>query len=231
MALPILNTPKYSLVLPSTGKEIEFRPFLMKEQKILMLAQQSDSSKMISKSTMDIIKSCTFNAVNEKNPLFDIEYVFLNIRAKSVGETVNLTMTCPDDKKTKVDVAINLEEIEVQITKNHTTDINIGDGIKMIMGYPTIKDIDFSQKEDPDAAFKVIRACVKEIHNGDEISKRSDFSDKELDEFMDSFNNVQFEKTMQFFNTMPKLRHEVVLKNPKTKKSSKVVLEGLDSFF
>ena len=231
MALPILNTPKYSLVLPSTGKEIEFRPFLMKEQKILMLAQQSDSSKMISKSTMDIIKSCTFNAVNEKNPLFDIEYVFLNIRAKSVGETVNLTMTCPDDKKTKVDVAINLEEIEVQITKNHTTDINIGDGIKMIMGYPTIKDIDFSQKEDPDAAFKVIRACVKEIHNGDEISKRSDFSDKELDEFMDSFNNVQFEKTMQFFNTMPKLRHEAVLKNPKTKKSSKVVLEGLDSFF
>jgi|TARA_R110000782_G_scaffold10515_3_gene32811 hypothetical protein len=231
MALPVLNTPKYNLVLPSTGREIEFRPFLMKEQKILMLAQQSESSKMISKSTMDIIKACTFDTVNEKNPLFDIEYVFLNIRAKSVGETVSLTMTCPDDKKTKVTVDVNLEEIQVQITKNHSTDINIGDGIKMVMGYPTIKDIDFSTKDDPDAAFKVIRACVKEIHNGDEISKRSDFSDKELDEFMDSFNSVQFEKTMEFFNTMPKLRHTIELKNPKTKKTSNVVLEGLDSFF
>lgn len=231
MALPVLETPKYNLELPSTGEIIEFRPFLVKEQKILLLAQQSNNQKMITKTTMDIIKNCTFDVVNEKNPLFDIEYVFLNIRAKSVGETVELTITCPDDEKTKEKVSLNLEDINVQMTENHSNVINITDKIKIIMNYPTIKEVDVSKKNNADVAFDIIKKCVREVHDGDNIMNRSDFSDKELDTFFDSFNTGQFESVMEFFNTMPKLRHVLTVKNSKTGVDNEITLEGLDSFF
>lgn len=231
MALPVLETPKYNLELPSTGEIIEFRPFLVKEQKILLLAQQSNNQKMITKTTMDIIKNCTFDVVNEKNPLFDIEYVFLNIRAKSVGETVELTITCPDDEKTKEKVSLNLEDINVQMTENHSNVINITDKIKIIMNYPTIKEVDVSKKNNADVAFDIIKKCVREVHDGDNIMNRSDFSDKELDTFFDSFNTGQFESVMEFFNSMPKLRHVLTVKNSKTGVDNEITLEGLDSFF
>ena len=180
---------------------------------------------------MDIIKNCTFDVVNEKNPLFDIEYVFLNIRAKSVGETVELTITCPDDEKTKEKVSLNLEDINVQMTENHSNVINITDKIKIIMNYPTIKEVDVSKKNNADVAFDIIKKCVREVHDGDNIMNRSDFSDKELDTFFDSFNTGQFESVMEFFNTMPKLRHVLTVKNSKTGVDNEITLEGLDSFF
>ena len=163
--------------------------------------------------------------------MFDLEYVFLNLRAKSVGETVDIVVTCPDDNKTKEKVKINLEGINVQMPENHTNEINITDDVKIVMSYPTIKDIDMSSDKDTDTIFKTIKKCVKEIHTKDNVMRQGDFTDKELDEFMDSFNNEQFEKLMVFFNTMPKVRHEIEVKNSKTKKKNKILLEGLDSFF
>jgi|TARA_E500000178_G_C16870277_1_gene684033 hypothetical protein len=231
MALPILNTPKYPLELPSTGETIEFRPFLVKEQKVLLLAQQSNKKNMITQATLDIIKTCTFGKVTEKNPLFDLEYVFLNLRAKSVGETVDVLVTCPDDNKTKEKVKVNLESIDVQMPENHTNEINITDDVKMVMNYPTIKDIDMTGDKNTDVVFKTIKKCVREIHTEDKVMRQGDFTDKELDDFMDSFNSEQFERLMEFFNSMPKVRHEIEVKNSKTKKKSKVLLEGLDSFF
>lgn len=231
MALPVLETPKYTLELPSTGEMIEFRPFLVKEQKILLLAQQSNNQKMITKTTMDIIKNCTFNEVNEKNPLFDIEYLFLNIRAKSVGETVELIITCPDDEETKEKVSVNLEDINVQMTENHSNVINITDDIKLVMNYPTIKEVDVGKRDKADVAFDIIKKCVREVHDGDNIMNRSDFTDKELDVFFDSFNTEQFESVMEFFNSMPKLRHVLIVKNSKTGVENEITLEGLDSFF
>ena len=231
MALPILNTPKYPLELPSTGETIEFRPFLVKEQKVLLLAQQSNKKNMITQATLDIIKTCTFGKVTEKNPLFDLEYVFLNLRAKSVGETVDVLVTCPDDNKTKEKVKVNLESIDVQMPENHTNEINITDDVKIVMNYPTIKDVDMTGKQTTDEVFNTIKKCVKEIHSKDGVLSKGDYTEKELDDFFDSFNTQQFEKVMEFFNTMPKVRHEIEVKNSKTKKKSKVLLEGLDSFF
>ena len=231
MALPILNTPKYPLELPSTGETIEFRPFLVKEQKVLLLAQQSNKKNMITQATLDIIKTCTFGKVTEKNPLFDLEYVFLNLRAKSVGETVDVLVTCPDDNKTKEKVKVNLESIDVQMPENHTNEINITDDVKIVMNYPTIKDVDMTGKQTTDEVFNTIKKCVKEIHSKDGVLSKGDYTDKELDDFFDSFNTQQFEKVMDFFNTMPKVRHEIEVKNSKTKKKNKILLEGLDSFF
>ena len=231
MALPILNTPKYPLELPSTGETIEFRPFLVKEQKVLLLAQQSNKSKMMTQATLDIIKNCTYGVVTEKNPLFDLEYVFLNLRAKSVGETVDIVVTCPDDNKTKEKVKINLEDINVQMPENHTNEINITDDVKIVMNYPTIKDVDMTGKQTTDEVFNTIKKCVKEIHSKDGVLSKGDYTEKELDDFFDSFNTQQFEKVMDFFNTMPKVRHEIEVKNSKTKKKNKILLEGLDSFF
>ena len=231
MALPILNTPKYPLELPSTGETIEFRPFLVKEQKVLLLAQQSNKSNMMTQATLDIIKNCTYGIVTEKNPLFDLEYVFLNLRAKSVGETVDIVVTCPDYNKTKEKVKINLEDINVQMPENHTNEINITDDVKIVMNYPTIKDVDMSGKQSTDEVFNTIKKCVKEIRTKDSVMRKGDYTEKELDDFFDSFNTQQFEKVMDFFNTMPKVRHEIEVKNSKTKKKNKILLEGLDSFF
>ena len=231
MALPKLNTPLYELELPSTGEKIKFRPFLVKEQKLLMMAQESDKEEEISEAVMNIIDSCTTGIDARQLPIFDIEYVFLKLRTKSVGETANIKVKCPDDNKTFVDVTIKLDEVAVHMTADHTNVVQLTDNIKMIMKYPLMNDmkgVDFT--DGISGSFSLISKCVHEIHDGDEIHNRVDMTDKELDDFVDTMDTQQFENIMEFFNTMPKLRHAITVINPKTKKKGEVMLEGLDSF-
>jgi len=234
MALPKLDTPTYSLVLPSTGQEIKYRPFLVKEQKLLMMAQESKEQTNISETMSNVISSCTFNNINPNQiPLFDIEYIFLKIRSKSVGETQEIRVLCPDDGETYGNVTVNLDEIEVQMTEGHTNEINLTDKIKIIMKYPQLKDmrgldsIDTTQMEQ---IFAVMKHCVWEVHDGDKVYNRVDITDKDIEDFIDSFDNQQLESILNFFTTMPKLRHAVKVTNPKTKVESELVLEGLESF-
>ena len=234
MALPKLDTPTYSLVLPSTGQEIKYRPFLVKEQKLLMMAQESKEQTNISETMSNVISSCTFNNINPNQiPLFDIEYIFLKIRSKSVGETQEIRVLCPDDGETYGNVTLNLDEIEVQMTEGHTNEINLTDKIKIIMKYPQLKDmrgldsIDTTQMEQ---IFAVMKHCVWEVHDGDKVYNRVDITDKDIEDFIDSFDNKQLESILNFFTTMPKLRHAVKVTNPKTKVESELVLEGLESF-
>tara|TARA_B100000073_G_C23590849_1_gene516255 strand:+ start:159 stop:854 length:696 start_codon:yes stop_codon:yes gene_type:complete len=230
MALPKIDNPTYTLELPSTGEVVKYRPFLVKEQKVLMLAQQSDKPVDRNNAILQIIESCTFGKVNGKNPLFDIEYVFLKLRAKSAGETVNVTLTCPDDNETKDTVKINLEDVDVNMTDNHTNKINITDKVTMTMRYPLINDIDENVKESVEGPFKVLKNCIESIDDGDKIHTKADFSDKELEDFLNSFNTDQLTNVMNFFNTMPKLRHPVKVKNKNTGVESEVILEGLENF-
>ena len=231
MALPKLNTPQHELELPSTGEKVKFRPFLVKEQKLLMMAQESDKEEEISEAVMNIIDSCTTGIDARKLPIFDIEYVFLKLRTKSVGETAEIKVKCPDDNKTFVDVTIKLDEVAVHMTADHTNVVQLTDNIKMIMKYPLMNDmkgVDFT--DGISGSFSLISKCVHEIHDGDEIHNRVDMTDKELDDFVDTMDTQQFENIMEFFNTMPKLRHAITVINPKTKKKGEVMLEGLDSF-
>ena len=234
MALPKLDTPTYSLVLPSTGQEIKYRPFLVKEQKLLMMAQESKEQTNIAETMSNVISSCTFNTVDtQQTPLFDIEYIFLKVRSKSVGETQEIRVLCPDDGETYGNVTVNLDEIEVQMTEGHTNEINLTDKIKIIMKYPQLKDmrgldsIDTTQMEQ---IFAVMKHCVWEVHDGDKVYNRVDITDKDIEDFIDSFDNKQLESILNFFTTMPKLRHAVKVTNPKTKVESELVLEGLESF-
>jgi len=231
MALPKLNTPQHELELPSTGGKIKFRPFLVKEQKLLMMAQESDKEEEISEAVMNIIDSCTTGIDARKLPIFDIEYVFLKLRTKSVGETAEIKVKCPDDNKTFVDVTIKLDEVAVHMTADHTNVVQLTDNIKMIMKYPLMNDMKGVDFDDGiSGTFSLISKCVHEIHDGDNIHNRVDMTDKELDDFVDTMDTQQFEKIMEFFDTMPKLRHVITVVNPKTKKKGEVMLEGLDSF-
>jgi ribosomal protein L5 len=234
MALPKLDTPTYELEQPSTGEKIKYRPFLVKEQKILMMAQESQDDKQIRDALANLITSCTFKSVDPYEiPMFDVEYFFLRIRGKSVGETVDLNLLCPDDNETTVKKTVNLEEIGVNMKVGHTNEINITDSIKMIMKYPTLNDIvdidtDIENTED---MFSLVKRCVWEIRHGEKVYNKVDISDKELEEFIDSLTTDQFEKITDFFDTMPKVQHSVEITNPKTKKKGEVVIEGIQSFF
>ena len=231
MALPKLNTPQHELELPSTGEKVKFRPFLVKEQKLLMMAQESDKEEEISEAVMNIIDSCTTGIDARKLPIFDIEYVFLKLRTKSVGETAEIKVKCPDDDKTFVNVTIKLDEVAVHMTADHTNIVQLTDSISMIMKYPLMNDmkgVDFN--DGISGSFSLISKCVHEIHDGDNIHNRIDMTDIELNDFIDTMDTQQFEKIMDFFNTMPKLRHAITVVNPKTKKKGEVMLEGLDSF-
>ena len=231
MALPKLNTPQHELELPSTGEKVKFRPFLVKEQKLLMMAQESDKEEEISEAVMNIIDSCTTGIDARQLPIFDIEYVFLKLRTKSVGETADIKVKCPDDNKTFVDVTIKLDEVAVHMTADHTNVVQLTDNIKMIMKYPLMNDMKGVDFDDGiSGTFSLISKCVHEIHDGDNIHNRIDMTDKELDDFVDTMDTQQFEKIMEFFDTMPKLRHVITVINPKTKKKGEVMLEGLDSF-
>ena len=231
MALPKLNTPTHKLVLPSTGDEITFRPFLVKEQKLLLMAQQNDNENEIVDNVVQIINNCT--GLDTSNlPVFDVEYLFLKIRAKSVGDIVQLSIKCPDDEETYADVTVDLDEVGVQIDESHSNIVNITDDIKMIMKYPQMTDIKLNSvsKTETESVFEILKKCILEVHNGDEIINSIDMKPEEISEFIDSLNTQQFESIMQFFNTMPKVRHIVEVTNPKTKVTGEVLLEGLQSF-
>lgn len=233
MALPKLESPTYTLELPSTGREVQYRPFLVKEQKILMIAQESEDPKVINKAMKDIVSSCTFGEVDvDKSPLFDVEYVFLKLRMKSVGESVTVNILCPDDGETRVPVTINLEEVDVHMVDGHTREIRVTDNVLIKMKYPQLNDMNVLQeKGNPSGAtMKIMQNCIDEIHFGEDIYKSMDISKKELDEFVDSLNTEQLDKIGEFFQTMPKLRHEVEVTNPKTEVTSRVIVEGSESF-
>jgi len=231
MNLPILNSPIYTLELPSTGEDIEYRPFLVKEQKALMIAEQSKNQKNLNKTIIELINNCTFGKLNaESLPVFDIEIIFLKLRAKSVGETAEIIVTCKDDNKTKVPVKINIDEIDVTMTENHSNIINITDDIKLIMGYPTLKDVKTTSKDDTEMMFDLISTCIDEVHDGDKIIKKVDWTKKEIDAFIESMDTNQLTAIMNFFNTMPKVRYLVQVENPKTKVMNEIMLEGINNF-
>lgn len=233
MALPKLNTPTYELELPSTGEIIKYRPFLVKEQKLLLIAQESGEEKQIANAMGELVNSCTFGKVNTKSaPMFDIEYLFLKIRGKSVGEKVKLNLICPDDGKTTVPYELNLENVECQVQDDHSNEIQINEDIKIVFRYPLLNDLQNVKASagDSEKTFHFMECCIDSIHSGDDVFQRIDIKDKELSDFIEQFTNEQFEKITQFFNTMPKLRHIVKVTNPKTKKKNEILLEGLESF-
>ena len=235
MALPKINTPTYELVVPSTGEEIRYRPFLVKEEKILLMAMESGDNKEIIRAIQDIVKECTYDKLKLSTmPMFDIEYLFLNIRAKSVGEITTLRLSCPDDEKTTVKVDVNLTEIEVQTDKNHTNKIELTDEMGIMMKYPTIDSFAGDMSEiNASNMLELISGCIDSIYDkgGEEVFEAKDQTKKELIEFIEQLNSKQFKNIQGFFDTMPKLKHTIKVKNPKTKKESEVVLQGLNDFF
>ena len=236
MALPKLTTPTYELEIPSTDEKIKYRPFLVKEEKILMMALESKQEKDITQAVKDIVKECTFNKVNIDNmPMFDVEYIFLNIRSKSVGEVSKLKILCPDDKKTYADVELDLNEVNVQVGEDHTNKIDLGNGTGMIMQYPSIDSFKDSGIRDINASnmLEVISTCILQIYEdeGKKVYNSKDQTQKELTDFIEQLNTKQFKDVQKFFDTMPKLKHEVTIKNPKTKVESKITLSGLNDFF
>ena len=233
MALPKLNSPTYELVLPSTGEKIKFRPFIVREQKLLMVAQESNEERQIAEAMGSLVKSCTFGKVDpDKSPLFDIEFLFVRIRGKSVGETASLKVTCPDDNKTEVPVKINLEDVGVHMTANHTNIIEINDEVKMHMRYPVLSDMKetFYSGSLSSKIFDIMNTCIEKIEWGEKIYQRVDITKQEINDFIDSMSNSNLDSLIQFFDTMPKLRHTIQVTNPKTNVKSNVVVEGLQNF-
>ena len=236
MALPKLTTPTYELEIPSTDEKIKYRPFLVKEEKILMMALESKSSGDITQAVKDIVSECTFNKVNiDLMPMFDVEYIFLNIRSKSVGEVSKLQILCPDDKKTYADVELDLNKVNVQVGEDHTNKIELGNGMGMIMKYPSIDSFKDSGIRDINASnmLEVISTCILQIfeEEGKKVYDPKDQTKKELTDFIEQLNTKQFKDVQKFFDTMPKLKHEITVKNPKTKIESKITLSGLNDFF
>jgi len=236
MALPKLATPTYELEIPSTDEKIKFRPFLVKEEKILMMAMESKSNADITQAVKDIVMECTFNKVKiDHMPMFDVEYIFLQIRSKSVGEVSKLKILCPDDGKTYADVELDLNEVNVHVGENHTNKIELGNDMGMIMSYPTIDSFKESGIRDinPSNMLEVIGSCILQIYekNGEKVYNTKDQTQKEIVDFIEQLNTNQFKKVQDFFSTMPKLKHEITVTNPKTKKDNKITLNGLNDFF
>ena len=238
MPLPTIATPTYELVLPSTKQEIKYRPFLVKEEKLLVLSLESEDNKQISNTLKAVIKACilTKGIKVEELPTFDIEYLFLNIRGKSVGEEVEVNIICPDDEVTSVPVKINLDDIQVIENEEHTKTIKLDDTLMMEMKYPSLyqfikNNFDFTEESTVEQSFQVISTCIDKVYSEEEVWSAADCTHKEMLDFIEQMNSMQFKKIEKFFETMPKLSHEIKVTNPKTKKKSKVVLEGLSSFF
>ena len=238
MPLPKIATPVYELELPSTGQTIEYRPFLVKEEKVLVIALESEDTKQITTAIKNVIKNCikTKDIKVENLPTFDIEYLFLNIRGKSVGEMIEVNVTCPDDGVTQVPIKINLDDIQVQKNEEHTNRIKVDDSIMMEMKYPSLdqfikNNFDFDEKNAMDQSFDLIATCIDKIFTEDEVWAVEDCSKKEIVEFLEQMNSSQFKEIEKFFETMPKLSHTIKVKNPKTKKENEVVIEGLAGFF
>ena len=232
MALPRIDTPTYQTNLPSTGQSVQFRPFLVKEQKIIMMAQESGEEGEMVRALSELVTACTFNKIDVANsPTFDVEFLFLKIRGKSVGETVQINMVCPDDEVTQVSTKIDLDQIRVQTQEGHNNVIDITDTVKMVFKYPTLLDISRTGNiQSSEGVFNLMNRCIHEIHYGDDVYNRVDISDKDIEEFIDQFTGDQFERVTEFFQTMPKLSHKVSVTNPKTNVTNEVLLEGLQSF-
>ena len=238
MPLPKIVTPTYELELPSSGQTIKYRPFLVKEEKVLVLAMESEDTKQITNAIKAVLKSCvqTKGIKVEQLPTFDIEYLFLNIRGKSVGESLEVNIICPDDGETTVTVDINLDEIEVEKSDDHSNKIKLDANLMMEMKYPSLdqfikNNFDFKEENQMDQSFQLIATCIDKIYSEEEVWATADCTKKEVNEFLESMNSSQFKEIEGFFTTMPKLTHTIKVTNPKTKVKSDVVLEGLASFF
>ena len=233
MALPKLNNANYELTLPSTGKQLRYRPFLVKEQKALMIAQESEDDKLIENTFAQIISDCVLDEIDPyKLPMFDIEFIFLKIRGKSVGEKVQLKLLCPDDNKTYVDVEIDLEEVDVQMPVDHNNVVKLTENIKLIMRYPTLTNMkSYDDDGQIKSMFDMMKNCIHEVHDGETVHHRIDMSENDLENFIDSMSTDNFENLTNFFETMPKLIHVIEVTNPVTKKKNEIPIEGLSSFF
>ena len=238
MPLPTIATPTYELELPSSGQKIKYRPFLVKEEKLLVLALESESTKEISNAIKSVLKNCiqTRGIKVETLPTFDIEYLFLNIRGKSVGEEIEVNLIAPDDGETSVPVKINIDDIKVQTKEGHKKQIKLDDSLVMEMRYPSLEqfiksNFDFSGESGMDQSFELIATCIDKIYSEEEVWTTADCTKKEITDFLEQMNSVQFKQIEKFFETMPKLSHEITFKNPKTGVESTVVMEGLSSFF
>jgi hypothetical protein len=238
MTLPIIETQTYELTLPSADVKVKYRPFLVKEEKILLQAMESEKQEGIVQALKDIVSACTYGKINaDELPTFDLEYIFLQIRSKSVGEVAKLRVLCPDDKKTYADVDVDLSKIEVQVDDSHTNNIVIDDEKKigMIMKYPTLSSVtsntDLSKGLTSKTIFDMLRKSIYEVYQGEQTFKASDYSEDELQKFIESLDSKTFKKVQSFYETMPKLMHEIEITNPSTNVKSKVTLQGLSDFF
>jgi len=238
MPLPKIATPTYELELPSSGKTVQYRSFLVKEEKLLVIALESEDTKQITTAIKAVIKACikTRGVKVEALPTFDIEYLFLNIRGKSVGEDLDVNIICPDDKETEVKVNINLDDIQCKKNPDHTNKIKLDDNLMMEMKYPSLDEFiksnfDLEEKNQMDQSFDLIASCIDKIYSEEEVWASEDCTKKEMSEFLESMNSTQFKEIETFFETMPKLSHTIEVVNPNTKKKNEVVLEGLASFF
>ena len=240
MPLPKIATPSYELELPSTGKTISYRPFLVKEEKLLVIALESEDTKQITNAIKAVIRSCvlTKGIKVELLPTFDIEFLFLNIRGKSVGEDIDVKIICPDDEETEVTINVNLDDIKVQKSEGHSKQIKLDKDLMMELKYPSLNefvksnfDPNDTDRSAMDQSFDLISTCIDKIYNEDEVWAASDCTKKEIKDFLESMNSSQFKQIETFFDTMPKLSHSIKVTNPKTKVESDVVLEGLASFF
>ena len=238
MPLPTIVTPTYELELPSTGKKIKYRPFLVKEEKLLVLALETEDTKQISTAIKTVLKNCiqSRGVKIDSLPTFDIEYLFLNIRGKSVGEEIEVNLIAPDDEQTSVPVTINIDDIKISKKKGHTNKIKLDTSLMMEMKYPSLSEFiknnfDFAGDATMDQSFDLISSCVDKIYNEEEVWAAADCTKKEIGSFLEQMNSAQFKDIEKFFETMPKLSHTVKVKNPKTKVENEIVLEGLSSFF
>ena len=238
MPLPTISTPTYELIIPSSNRKIKYRPFLVKEEKILILAMESQDTKQIARSVKDVLTKCILSKgiKVEKLSTFDIEYLFLNIRGKSVGEHIEVMVTCPDDEKTQVPMSINIDDIKIQTEDSHTTDIKLDDTYTLKMKYPSLTEFiknNFDNMSDlnVDDTFDLIASCIDQVYTEEESWSHQECTKKELSDFVESLNSNQFKKVENFFTTMPKLSHLVKVTNPNTNVESEIKLEGLQSFF
>ena len=237
MPLPKIATPTYELILPSSGRKIKYRPFLVKEEKILIIALESQDQKQIANAVKSILTGCilTKGTKVDKLSTFDIEYLFLNVRGKSVGEQIEVMVTCPDDGKTQVPMSINIDSIKVQKSDNHNADIKLDDTYTLRMRYPSLNEFiksNFNAEDiKVDDTFELIASCVDQVYSEEESWTQEDCTKKELTNFIEQLNSSQFKEIEKFFDTMPKLAHTVKVKNPNTNVESEIVIEGLQSFF
>ena len=237
MSLPKINTPEYRLTIPSTDEEIRYRPFLVKEEKLLLIASETGDDDATYKAVRNIIKNCVLDKIDlDKMPLFDMEYIFLNLRAKSVGEIASLKVTCPDDNKTQVDVDVDLTTVQVVMDEKHDARIQLTDDIGVLMAYPSMGTVGVltnvvEEGKQTANLFETVANCLYQIWEGEEVHDAMDYSMKDKLAFIDSLNHEQFEKIQNFFDTMPTLKHEIKITNPKTKKKLKVTLSGMNDFF